>query len=334
MLKKKLWLLAALLISMACWAAPCLAADDSYLPYAWELVHISCAADDAYFYWISGENKDGVWEDALYQTPRRGGEKRVLSTAGSIKDINCADGRLYFIADGSLITYDLATQESRRLADWATQPSVYAGRVYYLKYISQWHKQLCCQPAAGGAETLLADYAELYWFSEGRVCYRLSSKAGYKIYSQPLAGGPAEPGYETYARTWADGWYYCCEDSDNKVDGWSKLYRWRWQNGKREFAAVLYNDFPSTFAYATSNVRVAGDTVYYTMQVFAEYEPGRWGQASTPLYAVGTAGGEPRQLTDGKVEDFYVFGDQIVYKNPWRYGEGARPDWQVLDLTK
>lgn len=339
-MKKQLWLLLALVISVTMWAAPAWAAetDESYLPLCYGRFAVMCAADTENFYWVTADEWSAS-QSVLWQVPRQGGDKTRLYTAEGIKYLNCAEGSLYFIASGSLIKYDIASGESKKLSEWVTKPAVYQGSVYYLKYISEWHQQLCRQPLQGGTEEMLADYASSYWFSEGRVCYMERAHfdstgkylSGHAVYSLPLASGAPATGYHTYASDWADGWYYCTDvvNTEN-IYGQGKLYRWRWQNGQREFEKVLllpeYNRF--------DNIQVVDGTVYYTMRVYSEYTPGRMGFSTSPLYAYDIeADGLPRKLTDVKVDDFYVFGDQVVYKEAWWY-DGTLPEWQVLDLKK
>ncbi len=332
-MKKQLWLLLALVIGVTMWAAPALAAEpgETYLPLCYGRNTVMCAADETNFYWTDSEN---VW-----QAPRQGGDKTRLYAAKGIKYLSCANGSLYFIAEGSLIKYDLATGESKKLSEWVTKPAVYQGSVYYLKCISEWHTQLCRQPMQGGTEEMLADHVSCYWFSEGRVCYTEGSSFdlageylyGNAAYSLPLAGGAAAAGYYTYASDWADGWYYCKDVvSTGDYYGRGKLYRWRWQNGQREFEKILLLQDMSRLDI----VQVVDGTVYYTMQTYSEYTPGRFGTATSPLYAYDIeADGLPRRLTDCKVSDFYVFGEQVVYKEA-RWYDGTWPEWQVLDLTK
>lgn len=335
-MKKQLWLLLAVIISVTMWAAPAWAAetDESYLPLCYGRFVVMCAADAENFYWVTADEWSAS-QSVLWQVPRQGGDKTRLYTAEGIKYLNCAEGSLYFIASGSLIKYDIASGESKKLSEWATKPAVYQGSVYYLKYISEWHQQLCRQPLQGGTEEMLADYANRYWFSEGRVCWR-QGVSGYFpgndfIGSLPLTGGKPTKGYYTYAFDWADGWYYCCDKVDmTDGKGQGKLYRWRWNNGQREFEKILLLPSGSNFY----KQQVVGGTVYYTMRVYSEYTPGRMGVSTSPLYAYDIeADGLPRKLTDVKVDDFYVFGDQVVYKEAWWY-DGTRPEWQVLDLAK
>lgn len=344
-MKQKLWLLAALVISVTMWAAPAFAQDmgDSYLPLDYYRDNVDVAADEENFYWVMYEQGDG-WEygrEVLWQAPRQGGEPKRLYEAVHIYSLAYADGNLYFIANGKLIKYDVAAGESITLAASALAPVVYQGNIYYLKLISDWHRQLCRQPAGGGSEEMLADYATRYWFSEGRICYT-QGNTGYvpdawlpinNVGSLPLAGGKPDKGYYTYAFAWADGWYYCLDEvsvKEKNVESASfgteqgKLYRWRWQNGQREYEQILLLPQGSRF----DTVQLVDGTFYYTMKTQMAH-----GHATSGLYAYDVeADGLPRQLTDCKVADFYVFGDQAVHKEPW-YGP-AVPQWQVLNLAK
>lgn len=338
-MKKQLWLLLALAISVMMWAAPAWAqdTDESYLPLCYYRENVNVAADETNFYWTDGED--------IWQVARQDGDKTQIYTAHSIKYLSYANGSLFCIADGRLIQYDIATGKSKQLAEWADKPAVYQGYVYYLKNISAWHQQLCCKTAGGGTEYMLADYANCYWFSEGRVCWR-QGVSGYMpgsdfIGSLPLGGNGGTPtkGYYTYAFAWADGWYYCLDEASVKEKNvvsnsfaakQGKVYRWRWHNGQREYEKILLLPEGSCF----DNVQVVDGTLYYTMRVYSEYTTGRMGVSTSSLYACDVAGdGLPRRLTDCKVGDFYVFGDQVVYKEAWWYGE-TRPTWQVLDLAK
>ncbi len=280
----------------------------------------NCVYDGEFVYLIAGGYLDSYGyieqNSAICRIDPRTGERETLLTGGRYYSLNLAGGALYFTDYGRLTRYDLGSGESTVVMEGAWNPCVYDEWLYWRVQPHDWESDLWRMPLAGGEpEQVVAKRAFAYWLAGDSLFYSdaAGKNAAASLYRCDMDGRNVQELGQNFSRnclknicTCENGGFYGVSREVN----YESLHRF--DIAEKEWA--MLTELPARSFFG--DVKVRGDIIYYTTLTLVPYRednPLHLARVSGPLYCVGLDGEGPRQITDCKTGDFYVFRDVLVY---------------------
>ena len=229
-----------------------------------------------------------------------------------IRGFSVVGDKLYFSGDygqsdrrSVLTVFDTLTGTSEYFDDGVFRCQVYRDWVYYLDtqlYNGTLYRVALVDGKASGEPQQVAKDVSEFWFVGDSLYW---SSWGIKAFRMDLDGQNPERQTKVTGADWYDaGYYYTTGNGATH----STIYRYKAGASEPE---VVYSWGRSS----VKDLQVFGDKVYFSSWMSADDGRGHWAQYSGPLYCVDLDGENLRQLTDGKVLDYFVFGDILLYEN-------------------